>query len=247
MNRHFQFASLLVISAAGFVTPRAALAQGTFQNLDFESATIPIIPAGEFGSPVPVAQALPGWTAYLPNITTVNQIGHNDLSLGGEAIIIFGPQWHSSDILQGNYTILLETAFIGGAPQPSLTAAIGQTGLVPSSAESVRFFAVGSVKVTFNGQVIPLFQLGSRTNYTVYGGDISAFAGQTGELRFTSPASGPVVALLDNIYFSTQPIPEPSVLGLFALGLSFLGWRSRSKRRSICNPTPTGKPTCLPV
>ena len=41
---------------------------------------------------------------------------------------------------------------------------------------------------------------------------MSAFRGQTGELRFFG------ADYLDFIQFSEQPIPEPSVFGLFALG-----------------------------
>src|SRR5262249_59639348 len=47
--------------------------------------------------------------------------------------------------------------------------------------------------------------------------DISPYAGQTGELRFTVPWLGDSV--LDGIQFSSTPIPEPSALPLGILGL----------------------------
>ena len=67
-------------------------------------------------------------------------------------------------------------------------------------------------------------------NYTIYGADISAYAGQTGQLLFTAPLQ--TGALLDNIQFSSVAIPEPSALTLFALGSLLLGWhRCRNSAR----------------
>jgi hypothetical protein len=37
---------------------------------------------------------------------------------------------------------------------------------------------------------------------------------------------------VDSIHFSNQPIPEPGVFALIALGAFLLGWQCRSKRRS---------------
>ena len=88
------------------------------------------------------------------------------------------------------------------------------------------------MQITFNNQPLSFVVLGSAANYTIYGADISAFADQTGQLLFTLP---PYVssAELDNILFSDQPIPEPSVVGLFALsGLLFsLRREGRSSRK----------------
>ena len=55
-----------------------------------------------------------------------------------------------------------------------------------------------------------------------------AYAGQTGELLFTDPSflgfqGGP--AIIDNIQFSSNPLPEPSELALAALGTLLLGFR----------------------
>ena len=82
--------------------------------------------------------------------------------------------------------------------------------------------------MTFSGQVIPLTQVGSGPNYSILGGDISAFAGQNGELRFTA-GSG----VLDNIQFSPIAIPEPSTVSLVALaGLALLNKSMMTNRRS---------------
>ena len=41
----------------------SGVAQGTFQNLDFESTDIPVgTPTASF---VPISEALPGWSGYL--------------------------------------------------------------------------------------------------------------------------------------------------------------------------------------
>jgi hypothetical protein len=67
------------------------------------------------------------------------------------------------------------------------------------------------------------------SGYTLYGADVTAFAGLTAELRFTAlpRPSPPIISTLfvDSIVFSNQPIPEPSVFGLFAFGVLLLGWR----------------------
>jgi hypothetical protein len=69
-------------------------------------------------------------------------------------------------------------------------------------------------------------------NYTVYGVDVSPFAGETGQLLFTAPIQNFV--LLDNIQFSSSPVPEPSSLCLIGLGgiMSAMLFRKRRKGRS---------------
>jgi len=49
-----------------------------------------------------------------------------------------------------------------------------------------------------------LVVLSSQGDYSIYGGDISQFAGQTGELRFTSYTH---FSYLDGIQFSTETVP----------------------------------------
>src|ERR1039457_2250719 len=73
----------------------------------------------------------------------------------------------------------------------------------------------GPFLVSLAGQSIPYFTLSTGPNYTLYGADVSAFSGQTVELRFS--AVGGVVGgnnwNLDNISFSNLPVPEPGVFG----------------------------------
>ncbi len=115
-----------------------------------------------------------------------------------------------------------------------MSAAIGQTGQIPISAQSLIFLSGSeSMQATFSGQPIPLSELGRTSSYLILGGDISFFAGQTGELRFTMPSVqfSFNIPYLDDIQFATQPIPEPGVFGLFAFGALLLGWGLRHKTR----------------
>jgi len=130
--------------------------------------------------------------------------------------------------LQGNYSV-----FLFGAPDGPTV--LSQTGLVPSFAKSMdvdlAYSGVPLLVVAMNGQTIPLIPIATFPNYTQYAGDISAFADQEVLLSFTElPPSGtpPSIVELDDIQFSTSPIPEPSTLALAAAGALLLGlarWR----------------------
>jgi hypothetical protein len=73
-------------------------------------------------------------------------------------------------------------------------------------------------QATFNGQRLPLVLLSALSNYGVFGANVGAFAGQTGQLLFTAPAQSPAsYAYLDDIGFYSSAVPEPSVLALFGL------------------------------
>jgi hypothetical protein len=199
-------------------------AQGTFQNLNFEAANVPDVPPGQGGDPVLVSEGVPGWTVYIGGIEQSSMF-HNDRSIGAAEVGIYGPQWNSVQILEGRYTVSLQHSTAGPPTMP----AIGQWGQIPQAAESLTFYGdrsvIGAYIVSFAGHSIPVATLGSTSTYIIFGGDISAFAGQTGELLFEGNGE------LDNIVFSDQPIPEPSVFGLVALGASLLGWRFVRRRQ----------------
>jgi len=200
--------------------------QGTIQfvNLDFESPVTPLNPNDPTG--VPIANALPGWVGYV-GTGQVNRVFYNTIAIASAAISLQGPE-SSMTPIDGNYSVFLQAAS-PSAPPPGV-AGIAQSGEVPANAQSLVFFAsLTSLQVTFNGQSVPFMSLGNGPNYTIYGGDISAFAGQTGELRFTclqlGSGAGSAFAYLDFISFSPVPIPEPNAFGLFAMGGLLLGWR----------------------
>jgi hypothetical protein len=205
-----KFRLITSLVAVLFATLQTVFAQSTFQNLDFESAMIIPIP----GDPhmVAISNALPGWSAY-GNYAGDN-ILYDDLSLGAPAISIQDAAGFEP-VLEGNYTVYFQGSFPGGQIVPAL----GQVGTVPSTAHSILYFAQAPFTVTFGGQPIPTTAVGSGPNFTIFGGDISGFTNQTGELRFQGGG------LLDNIVFSSQAIPEASVSALAGLGAVLLSLR----------------------
>ena len=183
-------------------------AQG-FVNLDFESANIVLTD----GLQTFVTNAFPGWTVNPPYIV------YDTVSLSGGSITIWDSNYASP--IQGEYSVGLASVNEGTGYSISL----GQTGTIPSSAQSIIFWGtLGGMQVTFDGNPLNFTATGSGPGYAIYGADISAYASQTGELLFTLP---PYVdgAVLDNIQFSSLPIPEPSVLALTGLGGLLFGFR----------------------
>jgi hypothetical protein len=109
------------------------------------------------------------------------------------------------------------------------SAAIGQTGQIPLSSQSLVFWGnIGGMQVSFNGQSLNFFTIGSTANYNIYAANISSYAGQTGQLLFTDPNYGNTYggsAMIDNIQFSPLAVPEPNEFFLGALGSLLLGFR----------------------
>ncbi|HUD82337.1 MAG TPA: hypothetical protein VMQ67_02490 [Candidatus Saccharimonadales bacterium] len=102
----------------------SAFAQGTFQNLDFESAN----PGTTFSFGVPVSSAVPDWTVTVGGVQQT-QIPVNGPSLGSAQVMLAstgGP----IEPIDGSYS-----AFLTG--NPSVTASISQTGLIPVGTDSI--------------------------------------------------------------------------------------------------------------
>ena len=227
----------LVAGLALLLNAGSAAGQGNFQNLDFEAANIP---QGHAPGIVNATDALPGWTVYF-GTNQSSQVRYNDPAAGSTSVTLLatanGPGTY--DTIEGTFTVLLQGGVIqvpGDGFVPA-AASISQTGLVPTSAKSIQFKThpdLGAFLLSLGGQNIPLLALSSTANYTLFGGDISASAGQTRELSFSAlrnPSSGLNDWGLDSIRFSDQPIPEPGVFGLSALGALLLGWRALRQRR----------------
>jgi hypothetical protein len=217
------FVALWLVSAA-----RGA----SFQNLDFESVILPLVPNDPMYQRVPIANALPFWTAYV-GLNQETLILNNNYFLDSTGIglqapggpFIFGP-------IEGTYTAFLEAGYqLLSHPLIRADSALAQVGDVPADARSFLFKAraVGDFEVTFGGQHIDLVQLAPGPNYTLYGGDVSAFAGMTTELRITAFAGASQLhgINMDALMFSPQSIPEPATMGLLILGAGLLGVRSR--------------------
>ncbi len=224
----------------------SALAQGAFQNLDFESANLPFIPPGQYGSDVAPSNAFPGWTV------DTAQVLQNNFTLGVPSVDIFGPcgtiGTSEAPVIDEFYSALLVSGYLPDTPSPIRSSSLSQIGQVPATAHSIQLKVIGDpahFTVSLAGQVVPLTQIGTGADYvythvfcggdyyvgptyTLYGADVSQFAGQTVELKITEVGTADSIynrALFDDIQFSPSTIPEPNVLTLSALGAVLLTWR----------------------
>jgi len=216
-------------------------AQQPFQNLDFESANLTGYSPGSY---VPINMALPGWTGYYSSSNgtiQATQVAYEGLSLGGASISIVDSNAYPP--LQGNYSVFLfgggANPLFGGESGVLYSPTISQTGSVPDGTLSLQVMMRWqdvTPLVALNGQTITMVPLETFPNYTLYGGNISSFAGQTVALSISEPLSSGVsfsMLELDNIVFSSQPIPEPSIFGLLALGGLLLRVRRRLAGLSV--------------
>ena len=202
---------ILVVATFYCVASQNSFAQGSFINLNFESPILPLTRDAEFM--VPITNALPSWTGYIGG-SQVSRIAYNAIALDAAAISLHDPGSPSFIPLQGSYSVFLQ----GGRFSP-FGAAIGQTAQINPLANSLFFSAqfdniFPGPQVTFAGQSISYFEFSQANNYSVFAADISALAGQTGELRFSSGGS----VLLDGIRFSSTVVPEPSTFALTGIG-----------------------------
>jgi len=217
----------------------ALYGQGAFQNLDFESSLIPPDqPSGTFVSP---GVAFPGWLAYI-GTNQADFIFYNNITLSAANISVLTTNYDPIPALEGTFSAFLQGSLVdwnrnGLVPWE---VSLRQTGLLPVTAQSLTFMSgpttpMSSISVTLAGQELALILFQTTPGYTVYGADVSAFAGQLAELRFTARAfyppppssEGMNLWLLDSINFSDQPIPEPGTISLMGLGILILSLRRR--------------------
>ncbi|MGO8701814.1 MAG: hypothetical protein ACLQVY_29375 [Limisphaerales bacterium] len=199
--------------------------QGTFQNLDFEEADVS---GDHVNSLVATSSAFPFWQAFY-DTTPATEVWYDSISTGAPLISIVDGQ--AGPVIQGNYSAYLFSA-------SSTVTTLSQTGLVPVGAQSIQMEAseyFGSFFVLLGGQAVNMVAIQSFPNYTLYGGNISAWAGQFATLSITEglptglPHQSPSYLELDNITFSPNAVtatPEPSTVALTALeGLLFALYR----------------------
>ena len=204
---------------------------GFFTDLNFEVVYSQIHfldPPANIGATA--TSAFPGWTTLLNGVPQ-NGCSYNTITTGAAEVALFstlGPRaGQYGPVLAGNYTAGLEASVIGES------AALEQTGTIPAGSKSLVF--IGSIgagtSVSLNGSLAPLVHLGhmvtgSPGGYDTYGVDVSALAGQTVQLEFSTTT----IALLDNLTFSPVALaPEPSTYALTILGGTMLWFVSRRK------------------
>jgi hypothetical protein len=210
-------ASFLLVNTAPF----PACAQGGFLNLDFEDANpISIVGSPIYPYAVTAASALPDWTVSYGGVPQT-QITFNAPSTGATAVTLLGTAYGTID---GNYSVLLQGYGLG--------ASISQTAVVPDSTQSLFFRAqasLGPLTVSIGSQDIPFAAVGTGPNYTLYGANIAAWAGQTEQLKFSASQdfSQPNNWTIDDIAFSPNAVPEPNTLALILMGGLALSARRR--------------------
>lgn len=222
IQRNFRAAAF---SSFLLLTPLGAAGQGTFQNLGFENTTLTVFVTNPWGPYYTTNATIPGWD-WSPHGTfgfgdPNTNVAFNGMALDAPAVTLHGTNSFLPAI-RGSYSILLQGGTTAGGLVYGNTngASVFQTGQIPADSLSLIYLGSGAVRVSFNGQTLPGIAVGSTANSTIWGADISGYAGQSGELRFTAPWLS--TGMLDSILFSPTAIPEPSVLalsGIFVLCL----------------------------
>ena len=204
----------------------SAVLTAQFQNLGFDDAitnTVVQYAPGFFHGPT--SELLPGWQINLGPFINYNSLlsglGFGTIVSQRFSLTNFG------SVVFGKFGLVLVPGYDmqTGIYSPIV---LTQTGDIPSDMKSVHFLNYGSpFELQVDNALIPLTV---ESNVLVHGalvsslaGDISSFAGQSVELKFTTldtPDFG--VNSLDSISLSSEPVPEPSVLVLFGVGALLL-------------------------
>jgi hypothetical protein len=223
--------SLLIrIVVASFLLSAVRSKSQGFVNLDFGSANLLGYSPGSIN--VPISAALPGWNAYFindANTQQLTQVTYDTITAGGNEISVVDTAGVSGAPapLQGTYGAVV----VGTDLNWNITGMISQTGVVPVGTSSITmdvatYYTFATFEVVLGGQLLNMIPLENFPEYTVYGANISEFAGNLETLQLLAPPSGgPNAVEYDNIQFSPSPVPEPSSFSLFALGTWFVAWR----------------------
>ena len=210
----------------GFLTAKG-FSQG-FYNLAFESAKIiPIAGNPYYPYGIAVSNAMPGWTVTgFGDTNAATWITYNDPAAGSSWVNLWATNGQQ---IGGSFSVLLQGGIGTGV-------SIAQTGLVPSSAQSLEFEAQpgnGTLLVSLGGQNLAYSAIATGANYTLYAASISGFSGLNETLMLSAVGynggGGVNNWNIDNIQFSSTPAPEPGAWALTGLGGGLLGWRVRRK------------------
>lgn len=194
---------------------------GAFANLDFEASSLVPATPPSFPIPDPVSTELlfPSWTLRIGD--SVQPTGFfNVYTLAGAQGALMASLTPQQNVIEGAKSVYLSGWVFG------TSTSLSQVGDVPAGTESVRFivrdssFGIAPIPpspllLRMDGQNVPLVLLSqSGTGDFVYGGDISAWAGLSAELRigvggYVSGNENPY-GIFDSISFSPEPVPEPA-------------------------------------
>ena len=209
-----------------------------FVNLDFESVVQPLVIDPTLNS-APISTALPGWQ-LLTGSASLDYVYYNDVTLtpyAGASLYSAGNS--IGTVIDGQYTITLNSGLLR-VPGPLLgvSSAISQTGLVPAGSRSILLKGGGGpFSVSLNGQQIPMVPIAAQPHFTLFAGDVSPFSGSDAQLSIAVHYDGnwPLGQYhffsVDDIQFSPNPVPEPSVFAVLALGSACLFYVSRRAQK----------------
>lgn len=215
---------------------------GSFVNLNFETS-LPSSPDPEDPwQRYSMSRVMLGWTGYNGD-QPETAVSINNIFLDTAGISLFttrvsGPLDFSSQILQGAQSAFLQAGVMPGSG-PIVPTTLAQTGTVPSGVHSLQFDAItgnAPFSVSLNGVVVPAWELklndrGTAPASTTFGLDLSPYAGQEVDLRFTvlpgDTSHGTLV--LDRLQFSANSVPEPATGVLLGAGAVALGLRLRRR------------------
>ena len=198
-----------------------------FTNLNFESASIVPV-ASSWQCSVDVAAALPGWSVFWQT-RKAPFVSYDGMWLDSSGVSILDTnapcgnpyQIYLRRAFQGNFTVALQGGFSLTNYPERQSASVAQTGLIPACADTLRFDASleqisgtnAPFSVSVGGENLPFHVLVTHSSYNEYGADVSRFAGQTKEIRFTAYPklwSLPINDVyLDDIRFTGPPTPVP--------------------------------------
>jgi len=229
----------LIALSVGAVFAALPVHAQSFTDLNFEKANP--VSAGNLGYPfeVTAASAVPDWTVYI-GTTPQTDVFLNTFTYGNASVDLIGPGYQTGldyGPIDGKYSMVL----IAGADPSTeslVSASIAQYGTVPSGTQSLQFLAQENpsteFSVSFDGNNLTPVALGSGPNdSTLYGVNISSYAGDPGTLEFSAlfVTPGQSVLGLDDIAFSPNAVPEPSIVALTAMGGLLFGARKWLARR----------------
>ena len=211
----------------------------SFQNLNFDNANtnnlVDVSGRGDYAGPT--SELLPNWQVTVSGIDAT-LTGFNLTAPGSGYHTIVSPSYANRSPVIGLYSFVMAPFYdVRGTFIPY---SLAQTGDVPADAKSIRFLSYWApLQLEVNGSLAPvaytqrLSEPAWNGNIPVFDAvaDISPYAGQTVELKFTTllTPNYPGANGLDEIFFSDVAIPEPSTLALLLLGALVLAARLRRR------------------